>query len=189
MQSAFPIRGWVGAILGGLLCLGLPATAATADTPAKDASSAPAHPVSVKQSNPKHSTGKHSSSTKHKRGKTKGKRKRGQEAIDSPRAREIQEALIRERYMQGEPSGKWDAATQDALRRYQTDQGWQAKTVPDSRALIKLGLGPSTDGLLNPESAMTAGPLASDAGAGKKQPTGDPVNPASNPASENKPQR
>ena len=91
--------------------------------------------------------------------------------------------------MAGEPSGKWDAATQDALRRYQTAQGWQAKTVPDSRALIKLGLGPSTDGLLNPESAMTAGPLASDAGTGKKQPTGDPVNPASNPASESKPQR
>jgi len=28
--------------------------------------------------------------------------------------------------------------------------------VPDSRALIKLGLGPSTDKLLNPDSAMTS---------------------------------
>ena len=91
--------------------------------------------------------------------------------------------------MAGEPSGKWDAATQDALRRYQTDQGWQAKTVPDSRALIKLGLGPRTDGLLNPESAMTAGPLASDSKAGAKQPATPPGNPAGGVAEANKPQR
>ena len=37
------------------------------------------------------------------------------------------------------------------------DQGWQSKTVPDSRALIRLGLGPNHDHLLNPESAMVGG--------------------------------
>ena len=83
------------------------------------------------------------------------KKKRGQQGIDSDRAREIQEALIREHYMQGEPSGTWDAATQAAMQRYQADHGWQSKTTPDSRALIKLGLGPSHENLLNPESAMT----------------------------------
>jgi hypothetical protein len=41
------------------------------------------------------------------------------------------------------------------MQRYQADQGWQAKTTPDARALIKLGLGPSHDHLLNPESSMT----------------------------------
>lgn len=60
--------------------------------------------------------------------------------------------------MRGEPTGKWDATTEDALRRYQADNGWQNKTVPDSRALIKLGLGPNHDHLLNPESAMTTMP-------------------------------
>ena len=60
--------------------------------------------------------------------------------------------------MSGEPSGKWDEATQQALRRYQADQGWQSKTVPDSRALIRLGLGPDHGHLLNPESAMTTEP-------------------------------
>jgi hypothetical protein len=44
------------------------------------------------------------------------------------------------------------------MRRFQREHGWQDKTVPDSRALIKLGLGPSTDHLLNPESAMTTVP-------------------------------
>lgn len=187
MRSEFPIRSWALAILCGVLCLALQATAA--ETATKDsASSSPPHAGSVKSSIHKASTGKRSSSSKHSRGKTRGRRKRGQQAIDSPRAREIQEALIREHYMQGEPSGKWDASTQDALKRYQAAQGWQSKTVPDSRALIKLGLGPSKDRLLNPESAMTAGPPAS-AKAGTKQPTDQPVNPASSTASENQPQQ
>jgi peptidoglycan hydrolase-like protein with peptidoglycan-binding domain len=87
--------------------------------------------------------------------KTRKKRVRGQKAIDGDRVRQIQEALIREHYLKGEPSGKWDASTQQALHRYQSDQGWQSKTVPDSRALIRLGLGPDSEHLLNPESAMT----------------------------------
>ena len=85
-------------------------------------------------------------------------RKRGQQAIDRERALAIQQALIREHYLQGTPSGTWDATTQAAMQRYQADQGWQSKTTPDSRALIKLGLGPSNDHLLNPESAMTSAP-------------------------------
>ena len=165
--------------------------AAAADTSTKSsASSSSAHPVSVKHSKHKSSAAKHSSSAKHSRSKTKSKGKRGQQAIDSPRAQEIQEALIQQHYMAGEPSGKWDDATQDAMRRYQAAQGWQMKTVPDSRALIKLGLGPSKDGLLNPETAMTTGPAA---GSGPKvvtkQTADDPVNPSSSPASENKHQR
>ncbi len=42
--------------------------------------------------------------------------------------------------------------------KYQADNGWQSKTTPDARALIKLGLGPDTEHLLNPESAMTSQP-------------------------------
>jgi hypothetical protein len=97
-------------------------------------------------------TTKHASSHKHK------KTARGQQKIDSARAQEIQEALIREHYLTGEATGKWTQASEDAMRRYQADHGWQTKTVPDSRALIDLGLGPSHDHLLNPESAMTTGP-------------------------------
>lgn len=55
----------------------------------------------------------------------------------------IQAALIREHYLSGEPTGMWDARTQEAMRRYQGAQSWQTKIVPDSRALIKLGLGPT----------------------------------------------
>src|SRR5215471_14378592 len=99
------------------------------------------------------STGKHSS---HK----KSSKVRGQQKIDSERAMAIQQALIREHYLGGEPSGTWNQASEDAMRKYQADHGWQSKTVPDSRALISLGLGPSKDRLLNPESAMTTVPSA-----------------------------
>jgi hypothetical protein len=101
------------------------------------------------------------------------KRVRGQQKIDSERARSIQEALIREHYLNGEPTGTWNQASEEAMRRYQGDHGWQIKEVPDSRALIKLGLGPSNDHLLNPESAMTTSPDAPRV-ASQKVPAADP---------------
>jgi hypothetical protein len=84
--------------------------------------------------------------------------RRGQQKIDPQRARDIQEALIREHYLEGTPSGVWNDASQKAMERYQADNGWQTKVIPDSRALIKLGLGPDPEHLLNPESAMTTAP-------------------------------
>lgn len=95
--------------------------------------------------------------------KSHKKRVRGQKAIDGDRVREIQQALIREHYLKGQASGKWDDTTQAAMRRYQAEQGWQTKLVPDSRALIRLGLGPDQEHLLNPESAMTTEAHVGDA--------------------------
>jgi putative peptidoglycan binding protein len=126
---------------------------------------------------------KTASSTSSRHGKkTKKTAKRGQQKIDSERTQQIQEALIKQHYLSGEATGKWDPATEDALRKFQADNGWQNKTVPDSRALIKLGLGPSHDHLLNPESAMTTvpetastptaanRPVAHDSGPSQSQP-------------------
>ena len=67
----------------------------------------------------------------------------GQRTIDDSRATQIQTALTGAGYMQGEPTGHWDSSTQAAMQRYQSDHGWQTKLIPDSRAIIKLGLGPS----------------------------------------------
>jgi Putative peptidoglycan binding domain len=78
---------------------------------------------------------------------------RGQQAIDSERATEIQQALIREHYLSGDPSGKWDPATIAAMQKYQADQGWQTKLMPDSRALKKLGLGPDYSNALNAKNS------------------------------------
>ena len=83
-------------------------------------------------------------------------KRRGQKEIDDQRCRAIQEALIREKYLDGEPTGRWDDHSKAAMQKYQQDNGWQTKVVPDSRAIIKLGLGPSNEGLINPNTAATA---------------------------------
>jgi hypothetical protein len=62
--------------------------------------------------------------------------------MDTERATAIQSALIKQGYLSGEPSGKWDADSMSAMQKLQSDNGWQTKIVPDSRAIIKLGLGP-----------------------------------------------
>ena len=59
------------------------------------------------------------------------------------RATELQAALIKAGYLTGMPSGAWDAPSQNAMEKLQADNGWQTKLVPDSRAIIKLGLGPN----------------------------------------------
>lgn len=124
-----------------------------ATTAKKTTTHIPAHKTSTASAKPAASR-THAS----RKGKKTAKRPRGQQKIDAERAQEIQEALIREHYLTGDATATWNQASEDAMRRYQGDHGWQTKEVPDSRALIKLGLGPSKDHLLNPESAMTTAP-------------------------------
>lgn len=94
---------------------------------------------------PGHSSSKHRRSSKLRKSSWK---RHGQQSIQSERVTAIQQALIREKYLDGEPTGKWDDRTQRAMAKYQADNQWQSKVTPDSRALIKLGLGPdhSTEG-------------------------------------------
>jgi hypothetical protein len=110
----------------------------------------------------------------------KKKTARGQQKIDAERAQAIQEALIREHYLSADAAGSWNQDSEDAMRKYQADHGWQSKTVPDSRALISLGLGPSHDHLLNPESAMTTGPDTTHAGSVRSS-TQSPVSHSADP--------
>jgi hypothetical protein len=202
MHQPDQIPRWRRLGLCSLLCLAVHALA-IAQTETSTPPKKPAHTTAAPAGKPAHHTTTHTPSphnSAHQRSSAqksataqKGKssrgrkgsrqvaKKRGQQAIDSARAQEIQTALIREHYMQGEPSGTWDSATQAAMQRYQADHGWQSKTTPDSRALIKLGLGPSPDHLLNPESAMTT-PSGSAA-------VGDPKSgPKQTPAENNIPQ-
>jgi hypothetical protein len=157
--------------LGAVCALTLSCALAAAASPPQDAATTASNKsTSTKttastSSHKSHSASSSSSGVKNSSSKTSGKRSRrkssrlrGQQKIDSERAQAIQEALIREHYMTGDATGTWNQASEDAMRRYQADHGWQSKTVPDSRALISLGLGPSKDHLLNPESAMTTVP-------------------------------
>ncbi len=105
-------------------------------------------------------TSRHTRHTVRGRNVKRTRAPRGQQVIDSGRATQIQEALIREKYLDGEPSGMWDQRTREAMARYQADNGWQTKSLPDSRALIKLGLGPNRDNVINPETAATTSPVS-----------------------------
>ena len=82
----------------------------------------------------------------------------GQQIIESSRVTEIQQALIREHYLTGEANGNWDASTAVAMQKYQSDQGWQTRITPDSRALKKLGLGPDYSTAINAKDSSFAAP-------------------------------
>ncbi|MGC9223434.1 MAG: peptidoglycan-binding protein [Terracidiphilus sp.] len=89
-------------------------------------------------------------------------RQRGQQFIDPERVTQIQQALIREHYLTGDPSGKWDATTVTAMQKLQADNGWQTKLTPDSRALMKLGLGPDYSTAINAKGSNFAPQTNSD---------------------------
>ena len=96
---------------------------------------------------------------RYRRGRKSSWKRHGQQKIAPDRAREIQDALIREHYLMGEASGEWDTRTEAAMERFQADNGWQSKVTPDSRALIKLGLGPD----YSQEQLLNFPPVQSDA--------------------------
>lgn len=158
-------------------CVFISAAQARQDSTAESSAKKPTAKKTTK-AHPKTSTTKFSSArrtTSKKHSTKRVKKVRGQQKIDSDRAQEIQQALVREHYLsENQASGGWNQASEDAMRKFQADHGWQSKTVPDSRALISLGLGPSKDHLLNPESAMTTVP---------DRPKSQPMPPMSNAAS------
>jgi hypothetical protein len=152
------MRGWRGAgcaLALGLVCACIAPSASLAQASSDPKADTP-KPKTKSSTATTHSKSKYASTHKGSRRKTA----RGQQKIDPERAHAIQEALIREHYLSGTAVGTWNQSSEEAMRRYQADHGWQSKTVPDSRALISLGLGPSHDHLLNPESAMVTGPFA-----------------------------
>jgi peptidoglycan hydrolase-like protein with peptidoglycan-binding domain len=79
--------------------------------------------------------------------KSKKKAKiKGQTVPDADRIREIQTALQKDGSYEGEPNGKWDNATMDAMRKYQDKNGLNATGKIDAVTLNKMGLGSQTAG-------------------------------------------
>ena len=111
----------------------------------------------------KSSAGKKSSS-KRKR----SRRARGQKAPTPDRIREIQSALAREGVYKGQPTGKWDVASIDAMKRFQSSQGLPVTGKLDALSLQKLGLGSEVAGQAAPrvpassQHAPSPSPSAAD---------------------------
>jgi peptidoglycan hydrolase-like protein with peptidoglycan-binding domain len=111
---------------------------------------------SAPQTTSKPSAKKGSASTKSSASSKKGK-KGGhnhwqpiQKAPTTDRIEEIQTALSREGYYHGDPSKKWDANTQDAMRHFQEDHGMNGSGRLDATTLQKLGLGSDIAGVSAP---------------------------------------
>lgn len=85
--------------------------------------------------------------------KSKKSRARAQTAPTPDRIREIQQALAKTGVYAAEPTGKWDAATTEAMKSFQASHGLAATGKLDARTLQKLGLGSETTGVAAPRPA------------------------------------
>jgi peptidoglycan hydrolase-like protein with peptidoglycan-binding domain len=84
-----------------------------------------------------------------------------QKAPTPDRIREIQSALQREGTYQGNPTGRWDDPTVEAMKTYQDKNGLSPTGKIDALTLEKLGLGSETAGKGAPvPTASTVNPPA-----------------------------
>jgi hypothetical protein len=114
------------------------------------------HPVAAQTS---------STTTKKKKASSKSKRKpkvKGQTVPTPDRIREIQTALKKDGSYEGEPTGKWDAATMDAMKKYQDKNGINPTGKIDAVSLNKLGLGSGTAGKGAPGPAASTSVAPAD---------------------------
>ena len=112
-------------------------------------------------------TTKSTKSSKRSRGAASS-RNRGQKAPTSDRITEIQQALAKNGSYTGEPSGKWDDSTTDAMRRFQQARGLNPSGRLDAKTLQQLGLGSETAGVAPPMP-----PVSSSSTLSKGVPSGE----------------
>lgn len=102
-------------------------------------------PPAKQAATPSKSSNTPSKSKKKSRPGSKAK-PRTQNAPTPDRIKEIQSALQREGAYEGEPTGKWDNSTVDAMKKYQDKSGLSPTGKIDALTLQKLGLGSETAG-------------------------------------------
>jgi hypothetical protein len=86
------------------------------------------------------------------------------------RTEEIQSALARDGYYRSEPSGKLDGRTQEALRKFQEDNGLPPTGKLDALSLQKLGLGSDVAGVSAPKQVTSASGPSLSAPSNPKSP-------------------
>lgn len=96
-----------------------------------------------------------------------------QKAPTPDRVSEIQSALARNGYYQGDPNGKWDSSTVSAMQKFQSDHGLDATGKLDARSLQRLGLGSDIAGVSAPRpiTPRTTPPATQPPAAPKSQPS------------------
>jgi peptidoglycan hydrolase-like protein with peptidoglycan-binding domain len=116
-----------------------------------------------------------------KKRRKSARREPSQKAPTPDRISEIQSALARNGYFQGNPNGKWDSSSVAAMQRFQSDNGLDATGKLDALSLQKLGLGSQIAGVFAPQP-----PAPRPAASPKPDPASPP--PSTPPASTPQPQ-
>jgi peptidoglycan hydrolase-like protein with peptidoglycan-binding domain len=112
---------------------------------------------------------------KHTSSKYKKKSRVKAQAAPTPdRIKEIQTALQKDGSYDGEPTGKWDAATAEAMRKYQDKNGFTPTGKIDALSLNKLGLGSETAGKGAPVPSASATPSPAPSPSASSDSPADP---------------
>src|ERR1700692_3265872 len=116
------------------------------------------HPGAAQSSSTNAKKKKKSSSSKSKKtSKVKG------QAVPTPdRIKDIQTALQKDGSYEGEPTGKWDAATMDAMKKYQGKNGISPTGKIDAVSANRLGLGSDPSGKGAPVPAASSSEAPAD---------------------------
>lgn len=135
-------------------------SATTNGVPGKTGTSTPSKKQTPAQTGKSAGTTAKTSGKRISRGKSShhSTRERAQRAPTPQRVREIQSALAKSGYYSGTPTGKWDAGTVAAMKKYQQANDLPASGRIEARTLQKLGLGPSTAGVAAPRIPATPTP-------------------------------
>jgi peptidoglycan hydrolase-like protein with peptidoglycan-binding domain len=141
-----------------LFIVALAALACSLSASASPAAAAPSPQQASASTSTEASKSSASSTKKKKTRRRSSKREPFQKAPTPDRISEIQSALARGGYYQGEPNGKWDSNTVAALEKFQSDNGMNASGKLDAPSLQKLGLGSSTAGVDAPRPPSHASP-------------------------------
>jgi peptidoglycan hydrolase-like protein with peptidoglycan-binding domain len=127
-------------------CLALAAALLVASAPAFASQQQPASSSSASTTPKKKTVSK----------KHHSKRESSQRAPTPARISEIQSALARDGYYQGQPNGKWDSNTVAAMQKFQSGNGLEASGKLNALSLQKLGLGSSVAGVSAPKPVQPA---------------------------------
>jgi hypothetical protein len=116
----------------------------------------------------------------HKKTHHAAKHQPTQKAPTADRVSEIQSALSKGGYYQGDPNGKWDSNTVAALQKFQSANGIEANGKLDAPTLQKLGLGSGIAGVSAPKPVT---PPSCCSAAPATPPSSRTSTPASQPSS------
>jgi peptidoglycan hydrolase-like protein with peptidoglycan-binding domain len=153
-------------------CLALAAALLVASAPAFASQQQPASSSSASTTPKKKTVSK----------KHHSKRESSQRAPTPARISEIQSALARDGYYQGQPNGKWDSNTVAAMQKFQSGNGLEASGKLNALSLQKLGLGSSVAGVSAPKPVQpaTSKPSASSPSSTAPAPAPQSTNSAAN---------